>query len=127
MRTMHGTSIEECKAIDDLIVSDLKGNNSLVLPRSFTRPEIPVDGDSIPSAKVIQNYGCMSVVVQNFPESLSHRHVDLLIGANCPLGLEPLQAISDDGCPFVAVKLRHGWTVYGSVGSVSDLVCHRVA
>ena len=127
MRTMHGTSIEESKAISDLIVSDLRGQNPLALPRAFTRPEIPVYGDSIPSAKVIENYDCMTVVVQNFPDSLSHSHIDLIIGANCPLALEPLQAISDDECPFVAVKFRHGWTFYGSVvGSDSDLVCHQV-
>ena len=128
LRTMHGASVDISKAIDGLSVSDLNGNNIIPLPRSFTQKEIPVDRHSVPKVDIIQRYECMAQVIENFPRPLSDCvEVDLLIGANCPQALEPLQAVSAGDCPLVAVKLRHGWTFYGALnGSSSDIVCHRV-
>ena len=126
LKTMHGSSVDDSYAVDDLVVTDSNGDNSIQLPRTFSRAEIPVDPSSIPTVDDIKPYACLSEVMHAFPGPLATQ-VDLLIGSNCPRALEPLQVVSDKSCPLVAVRLRHGWTIFGSIGEPSDsVVSHRI-
>jgi hypothetical protein len=113
--------MESSRAVEHLIVTDVNGANALSLPKCFSRMEIPVDPQSIPTINDIQPYPCMKEVARAFPSPVD-ADVELLIGANCPLALEPLQVIRNESCPLVAVRLRHGWTIFGNIGHHSNVV-----
>ena len=114
LRTMHSSTIEQCMAVDDLVVSDTQGFNPIVIPRSFTRTNFPFGDFAIPTADQIRCFDALKDVAEHLPPSLGGS-IDLLIGANCPLALEPLQVVSDpDSCPLIGIRLRHGWTILGS-------------
>ena len=130
LKTMHGSSVEDSHAIDDLVVTDLNGDNAIPLPRTFSRTEIPVDPNSIPTIDDIKPYPCMKEVVNAFPIPVGlAAQVDVLIGSNCPRALEPLQVASDESCPLIAVRLTHGWTIFGSVGGepTHSIINHRIS
>ena len=57
--------------------------------------------------------------------------VELLIGANCPRALEPVQVIaSRDGGPY-AMKTVLGWCIVGQIARINSrngsLTCNRIA
>jgi len=116
LRTMHGSSVDPCMAIDNIVVSDTNGLNPIVLPRAFSRYDIPFGDFNIPTADDIRRFDTLKEVSENLPP-FSSCSIDILIGANCPFALEPLQVVSDPSCPLIAVRLRHGWTILGSTGS----------
>jgi hypothetical protein len=46
---MHGHST----VLNELIVSDLQDENSIVMPKTYTRDRIPVDRQQIPTPEVV--------------------------------------------------------------------------
>ena len=52
LRTMHGKSILDTVAVNDLVVTDIHGNNPIDLPRAFTREQISVDQAQIPKPEL---------------------------------------------------------------------------
>ena len=49
--TMHGQSVVDSSAVEELIVCDPNVTNSIELPRAYTTIEIPVQHEQIPTAK----------------------------------------------------------------------------
>lgn len=81
----------------------------------------------VPTADVLRSYPLLAPLAQYFPNEPLEASVDILIGANCPLALEPLSVASDPLCPLIAIQLRHGWTVIGSNDlSAPPALCFRV-
>jgi hypothetical protein len=117
LRTMHGSEVSRVRAVNDLIVSDLNGENEIRLPRAFSCSEIPVELGCIPTPSQLNAYPCFDEVAPNLPPTLNRESVDLLIGTNCPAALEPLEVASSASCPLIAVRLRHGWTIMGPMSS----------
>ena len=64
VKTMHGISCVNTTAISGLVVSDLKGVNSVKLPRTYTRPEIPVSPEQIPRPETLQRWPHLQEIAQ---------------------------------------------------------------
>ena len=130
LKTMHGCNRSPSVVLENLVVTDMNGENALQLPRTYTREEIPVNTNQIPRPSVVRRWKHLQRIANKIPEYMENLGVGILIGSNCPVALEPLEIIPTEGASPYALRLRHGWTVHGpsSVknGLTDDLVSHRV-
>ena len=98
--------------VRDLLVSDLDENEYVSLPILYTRPEIPVSSDDIPTHGDIDQWPHLQGVF--IPRV--HAEVGLLIATDVPEALEPLEIKhSQEGGPY-ATRTRIGWAVNGPLG-----------
>ena len=108
----------ESYLIRDLVVSDLDENDFVSLPALYTRPEIPVCEEDIPTQEDVDQWPHLGGV--------SILHVDaeirLLIVSDVPEALDPVEIkYSENGGPY-ASRTRIGWAVNGPLGHGSQAV-----
>ena len=90
--------------VRDLLVSNLDENEYVSLPILYTRPEIPVTSDDIPTQGDIDQWPHLQGVF--IPRV--HAKVGLLISTDVPGALEPLEIKhSQEGGPY-ATRTRIG-------------------
>ena len=95
--------------VRDLLVCDLDENEYVSLPMLYTRPEIPVSSDDIPTQEDIDQWPHLQGVF--IPRV--HAEVGLLIASDVPEALDPLEIKhSQNGGPYAA-RTRIGWAVNG--------------
>ena len=130
LKTMHGSSYISSIAVNDLVITDIHGENSIDLPRIYTRQEIPIDHEQIPRPEIIQKYKHLQRIVKELSPFLPDLDVGILVGNSCPEALEPLEVIPQTQTGPYAIRLRHGWTVHGPISMTNTtdttLACHRV-
>ncbi|XP_068224461.1 uncharacterized protein, partial [Palaemon carinicauda] len=126
LKTMHGESIVKSYLVQDLVVSDINSQNGILLPKTYSRQEIPVSHDQIPRPELLRRWPYLHDVAKLIPEIMPEIDIGLLIGSNCPLAMEPLKIISTDGKGPFALQYRHGWTVSSPVEDNSVTSTHRV-
>ncbi|KAK3737369.1 hypothetical protein QZH41_002291 [Actinostola sp. cb2023] len=110
---MHGQSSVESSIVEGLIITDLNNDNPVEVARCYTRHEIPVSQEQIPTPKVVSKFDNLRTISKKIPELIPDVDVGVLIGSNCPLALEPLEVLPSGGKGPFAMRLRHGWTVSG--------------
>ena len=92
--------------IRDLVVSDLDENDFVNLPILYTRPEIPVNVEDIPTQEDVDDVFIPHVDAE----------IGLLIASDVPEALDPVEMRhSQDGGPY-ASRTRIGWAVNGPLG-----------
>ena len=111
--TMHGQSLITTTVVDDLVITDMQGNIPLEMPRCYTRMEIPVTTEQIPTPEVVKRWDHLQEVAEKMPAFMSNVEIGMLIDSNCPLALEPLEVVPSKGEGPYAMRLRHGWTLSG--------------
>ena len=130
IRTMNGTKHLDTEVITGLFVSDVDGKNSIELPKTFTRDDIPATEEEIPRPELARKWQHLKLVADKMPPYIPGVKVGLLIGTNCPKAIEPKDFIAgkDDG-PY-AVLTFAGWTIVGPLHvsgvRTSTLSCNRI-
>ena len=95
--------------ISDLVVSELDENEYVGLPMLYTRPEIPVSRDDIPTQDGVDHWPHLQGVFIPHVDA----EIGLLIASDVPESLDPLEIKhSEDGGPY-ASRTRIGWAVNG--------------
>ena len=92
---MNGVSNVRCLAVIDLIVSSLDGENSIELPRSHTKENIPVDHSHIRKADILERLPYLNEIAIQLKEYQPQVPMGLLIGGNCSRALQPLRVVID--------------------------------
>jgi hypothetical protein len=108
LRTMHGKSILDTVAVNDLVVTDIHGNNPIDLPRAFTREQIPVDHAQIPKPELFSQWSYLHEATAQMPAYMPNLPIGILIGSNCPKALQPLKVIPASGDGPYAALYSHG-------------------
>jgi hypothetical protein len=131
LRTMHGEDLVASRAVDDLLISDLEGNNEVLVRRAYSQSNIPVSHEQIPQRGMLSQWTHLQSVANCLPPFFPSLQIGLLIGSNCPMALEPLQVCPPGKEGPYAVRLRHGWTVLGPTSSDSadqehNISAHRI-
>ena len=129
VKTLNGQSRLKSKLVNGLAVSNPSENNFWInLPRCYTRKELPMDPEEIPTPEKLRRYlqTIASEKVQN-----PSVHVGVLIGANWLPALEPTELIgSEAGGPY-AYKTKLGWCVLGPIGQGNSgketMTCKKIA
>ena len=131
LTTMNGDLITETTAVDNIVVSDINGNNSINLPKCYTMDEIPVLRSQIPRASVLSQWTHLNDVISKMPHFRPEVPVGLLIGNNCPKAMQPLKVIPGNEEEPFAIMYPHGWTINGPIrlndeGGNTTVICHRI-
>ena len=117
-------------AVTGLQVSSYHGGPAIQLPRTFTQPHLPVGPDDTPTKKTLQSWPHLQELADIIPEYDEKIPIGLLLGADCPRALQPLEVIaSEDNGPF-AMRTSIGWCVSGpAVQNKSgrcNVTCNRI-
>ena len=67
IKTINGSEFHNTTVLTDLVVTDLDGNNSVKLPRTFTRDEIPASEEEIPRPESIRNWHHLQRIADEIP------------------------------------------------------------
>ena len=124
--TMHGHSLVESTVVEDLVITDLNGKCPIKLPRAYTRDEIPVDRDQIPTPEIVRCLDHLEEIANEIPAYDSSVDIGLLIGSSCPAALVPLSVVPNKGDGPYAVRLKHGWTVSGPLHVITESATNKV-
>ena len=112
LTTMDCENVKSKSKVVSLEVCDLEEKNSVELPIVFTRTKLPVAKEDIPRQDDVNRWPHLQGI--SLPQIDSD--VELLIGNDVPLALEPKEVrASSDGGPY-AVKTILGWTINGPLG-----------
>jgi hypothetical protein len=118
LETMGSEHTMQTYIIKGLEVCDLNSNNSVDLPRLYTKDRIPVSSRHIPKKEDIMKWPHLSEV--DLPEINSE--VGLLIGNGVPDAYSPLQSLTGPpGSPH-AVRTRLGWITWNVVRGTSNCI-----
>ena len=97
-------SLVDSYLLRDITVSDLDENDFINLSRLYTRPEIPVNGEDIPTQEDVDRWPHLNDVF------IPHVH---LIASDVPEALDPIKVKhSQNGGPYAA-RTRIGWAING--------------
>ena len=118
LRTMGNESIVNTRIVTGLEISSMDGNQFVELSEVYSQKDIPVTKDNIPRQEDIDSWPHLKEV--RIPSIQAE--VGLLIGANVPKAMEPLQVVNSvDNGPY-AVRTILGWTVNGPLRGGSDIM-----
>ena len=85
----------------------------------YTNVDLLVDSSEIATPEKIKKWKYLQEISEEFSQSDDGK-VELLVGANCPRALEPVQVIaSRDGGPY-AMKTVLGWCIVGPIAQISS-------
>ncbi|XP_064647035.1 uncharacterized protein LOC135499916 [Lineus longissimus] len=116
IRTMGHEILQNSYVISDLEVVSFNENIVTVLPPVFTQLKLPVDSDAVVTSEDIQKWSYL----KDIPLHTIDSDVELLIGVNVPMMLQPLEVVpSQDNGPF-AVRTAFGWVINGPLAASDD-------
>ena len=125
VETINGAESVETEAVNGLVVISSQNQAAVYneieinLPITYSRSKLPVDHSDIPTASKIRHWEHLKEIRKYLNHDLQIP-VGLLIGANCPKAVQPLEVIPavNDG-PYV-VRTNLGWSI---VGPMSNSIC----
>eukprot|EP00794_Sanderia_malayensis_P004020 gene4020-4569_t len=133
VKTMTGEATEESISLDNLTVSGLGSadRETISLPKTYSRKELPIQRDDILTPDKLRHWPHLKDIMKDLHKEDSEIPVGLLIGANCPLALEPHEIIpSQDGGPY-AFRSCLGWCISGPIIKSAEneilVRCNRIA
>ncbi len=111
VQTMGAVYPIETFAIGGLRVTDLSNQNSIDLPRAYTKDDLPVSASYIPTQEDIASWPHLQDVV--LPDL--DAEIGLMIGNNIPDAYAPLDVRTGPAGSPHAIKTKLGWVVWGVV------------
>ena len=131
IKTITGIIKEDAEIVKDLIVSNLDGSNQIGLPKVFSRQDLPVDRNEIPTSERVRRWLHLEEIADDIPDLDCNSPIGLVIGVNCPAALRPIEVINErNGGPF-AQRTAFGWCIVGPLlnGKSTDnsIKCNRIA
>ena len=109
-------ALVQTSKVSDLVVRGYGRSRStpVALPTSYTRKEIPVSRDHIPTSDQARKWKHLKKIADQIPP-LQRCAVGILIGYNCPYAMAPVRhVIGKPGEPF-AIETEIGWSIVGGV------------
>ena len=132
VKTLTGERIHTSFAVDGLKVSRTSQLHAewINIPKAYTKVDLPVDSSKIATPEKIKKWKYLQEISEEISQNDDVK-VELLIDANCPRTLEPVQVIaSRDGGPY-AMKTVLRWCIVGPIAQINSrngsLTCNRIA
>lgn len=85
--------IVECKKVQGLVVTDLKRQVHIPLPRFYTREAIPYKPQQIPKPEVAMQWDHLNCIAEELMPYREDVQVGMLIGTNCTKAIKPREVI----------------------------------
>ena len=124
LTTMEKKNSSFCtRAINDLEVMDLDGNEKIILPLVYSKSELPIAREDIPRKSEIADFPYLNEVPFQFVDA----NVGLLVGINIPEALKPLEIVDNDANGPYASRHKLGWALNGPLlGCKEATHVHRI-
>ena len=121
---MGNVSTVKTEIVSDIEVCDLNSSVHYSLPNTFALKSWPFDACDSPSEYDVLGFNHLSDINFNFVAE----EIGLLVGANVPDLIKPLETVSGGEFEPFAIRYSIGWSIAGPVGEQvrSRVVCHRV-
>ena len=122
---------EDSEIVDGFMVSDVTSTNTISLPRLFTRKDLPINKDELPTVDRVKHWPHLESIVKEIPDIDTDTPVALLIGVSCPTALRPLEMINEENNGPFAQRTVLGWCIVGPLTNaeqhMSTVRCNRNA
>lgn len=123
LRTMGNEAVVNTHIVTGLEISNLESDQFIELSEVYSQKDIPVTKDNIPRQEDVSRWPYLQEVKLPAVEA----EVGLLIGANIPKAMEPLQVVSSVNDGPYAVRTALGWTINGPLRGGNDGMRSRSA
>ena len=131
IKTLTGTTSEDSCLVDGFVVSDFAGKYTINLPKLYTRRNLPISRDEIPTENDVDKWEHLRLIKKEIPEADPDAPIALLIGVNCPAALRPLEVIAEKNNGPYAQRTALGWSIIGPISQtdqrVATVKCNRIA
>ena len=121
IKTLTSTTSEDACLVDGFVVSDFAGKYMIHLPKLYTRRNLPISRDQIPTVNDVDKWEHLRPIKKEIAEADPDAPIALLIGVNCPAALRPLEVIAEKNSEPFAQKLLLGGVCRNSI-SYSTLI-----
>ena len=127
VETINGAEVVKSQAVNGLVVACAQthaatcNSTNISLPTVYSRMKLPVEAKDIPTSNKIWCWEHLKEIRKQLNYDLQ-MPVGLLIGANCPKALQPLEVIPSVNDGPYAVRTNLGWSVVAPISSSSDTV-----
>lgn len=112
---MLGEDLVTSQKINDLVVRGLIENQEVMLPKTYSRNEIPAKRGQIPRPETVKEWLHLKRIEEDLLPYQHDAYVGLLIGANCTKAIKPRDVIPGaDDDPYT-VRTTLGWGVIGVI------------
>ena len=108
LSTVLGEDFVACQKINDLVVRGVNENQEVMLPKTYSRKEIPAKRGQIPRPETVKKWPHLKRIEEHLLPYQHDAYVGLLIGANCTKAIKPREVIPGaDDDPY-AVRTTSG-------------------
>ena len=115
LSTVLGEDFVACQKINDLVVRGVNENQEVMLPKTYSRKEIPAKRGQIPRPETVKEWPHLKRIEEHLLPYQHDAYVGLLIGANCTKAIKPREVIPGaDDDPY-AVRTMLGWGIIGVI------------
>ena len=117
VKTLTGHEISKSKVVNGLQVCGTTPNDQWIkLPKTYSKTDMLMDDHQIPNTKdVIQKWPHLEQLREYVHQvgDLPKMKVGILIGANCPKAIQPIQVIPSSNEGPYAFRTKLGWCIVG--------------
>ena len=100
---------EYADIVKDLMVSNLNGCNKIGLPKVFSRKDLPIDRNEIPTPERVRSLSYLKAITDEIPDLDCGIPIGLLIEVNCPAALGPTEVNKENNGGPIAQKTAFSW------------------
>lgn len=132
LTTMTGRdTLVNSQRVKGLRVRGLHSNLTLDLPPAYTKDDIPLDRDRIPTCETTKKWEHLSVISHEM-SPLKEFGVGLLIGYDCLEALVPRRVITGGKGEPYTVQTDLGWGIVGGKQQIANsrqvtVLCHQIS
>ena len=112
---MLGEDFVACQKINDLVVRGVNENQEVMLPKTYSRKEIPAKRGQIPRPETVKEWLHLKRIEEHLLPYQHDAYVGLLIGANCTKAIKPREVIPGANDDPYAVQTMLGWGIIGVI------------
>ena len=129
--TMHSVENVLTRKIEGLVISRCDGELNIPLPRAYSREQIPVRREQIPTPETASSWKHLHRISDKIQPYRKDLAVGILIGNNCPQAIKPRDVIPGKSKDPYAIRTTLGWGIIGAAppqGTLADenmKCCHR--
>ena len=107
--TVSGETRRRSRAADGFKVASIFSTDKKVfLPRCYSQTSFPVNSNEVPTPEKIKKWKYLQKINCQIPQDEDHIEVQMLISADCPYALEPIEVIHGRSYgPYAVLSLIH--------------------
>ncbi|KAK3719744.1 hypothetical protein QZH41_001948 [Actinostola sp. cb2023] len=122
---MHAVESVSTQKIEGIVVSRNDKLVAIILPKIYTRGQIPVRRDQIPRPEFAQGWKHLRTIANKIPSYREDLTVGILIGNNCVQAIKPRDIVPGKPKDPYAIRTALGWDLIGASIHTDECTCFK--